>query len=96
MTGTVKSKSRLDVSDAIHAAQEFGRHLFPKCDLTLEEIEATENERYWLITLGVHSRDLATLNHIRKELPFLLRPADKLKVFKVDSATGRVVSVKIR
>ena len=58
---------------------------------SLEEIEMSKDGRYWLVTLGF---DQPRANNPR--LPkFLHVPFRTLKVFKVDAATGRVLSMKI-
>ncbi|MBM4325761.1 MAG: hypothetical protein FJ118_01245 [Deltaproteobacteria bacterium] len=48
----------------------------------LEEVDLSEDEKYWLITLGWDEDDLG----IRRVY----------KVFKVDSETGKVVSMRMR
>ena len=69
------------------------RHLSAGMRVTevgLEEVEPTGDEKYWLVTLGFDSP--------RKNLKlpdFLHIPVRKLKVFKVDARTGKVVAMKI-
>jgi hypothetical protein len=63
----------------------------PDSDPSLEEIELSKDGRYWLVTLGF-SISRSGYEHLPK---FLRVPLRKLKVFKVQAATGRVVSMKI-
>lgn len=63
----------------------------PVSDPSLEEIETTKDGRFWLVTLGFNAA-----RPINPHLPeFLQVPVRKLKVFKVDAANGRVLSMKI-
>ena len=57
-------------------------------NVQLEEVELTEDGRYWLITLSYPvPRELASLNFNFKR---------KYKVFTIDALTGEVKSMKIR
>lgn len=63
-------------------------------DMRLEEIEPSEDKRYWLITLGfdIPAKAQSTLemfNYSRKY-------ERKYKLFKVNSETGEVEAMKIR
>ena len=82
----------LDVKEAAQRASDYFATLFPE-DLVaktrLEEVELTDDGQYWLITLGFPV----------KETPgFLFPPAvsREYKQFKIEVATGKVVSMKIR
>ena len=60
-------------------------------DPSLEEIEMSNDGRFWLVTLGYDAP-----RPKNERIPeFLQVPMRKLKVFKVDAATGRVLSMKI-
>ncbi len=96
MPVVAKSKPALEVREAVAAAQRYCQNLFPKSRITLEEVEVSDQEDHWLITLGVHDPQVALSNHVLKNHPFAQRPLNKLKIFKVDAMTGRVVSMKIR
>jgi hypothetical protein len=63
---------------------------FAGSDPSLEEIEMSKDERFWLVTLG-YNAPRAKNQHIPD---FLQVPMRQLKVFKVDAATGRVLSMK--
>jgi len=57
----------------------------------------SDDEAFWLITLGVHDPDAVLFNQAMKAAaPWFARPSSKLKVFQVDAASGRVKSMKIR
>lgn len=65
----------------------------------LEEVELSEDDAYWLITLGFdnpHQRGpmAAALDPLAE----LMRPREAriYKTFRLDAKTGRVVSMKIR
>ena len=53
-------------------------------DVSLEEIELSDNERYWLVTLSYSSNSLLSSNQ------------EPWKIFKVDAETGKVLSMKSR
>jgi len=72
----------MDVKEAGVLAERYLTKLLGNVgSITLEEVELSENERYWLITLSY--REMAVG---RKEY----------KIFKIDSASGKVISMKIR
>jgi hypothetical protein len=82
----------LDVKEAAQRASEYFATLFPH-DLAskarLEEVELTDDGQYWLITLGYPKEDTPG---------FFFGPATprEYKQFKIEAATGKVVSMKIR
>lgn len=61
---------------------------FPPTNVMLEEVELSEDEQYWFITLSFdedlwhpsHSRDTRT----------------KYRIFKINADSGKVLSMKIR
>lgn len=57
-------------------------------DLRLEELELSEDERYWLVTLG-----FITTAPGKEECFFKDR---NYKIFQVDTNTGRVMSMRNR
>jgi hypothetical protein len=101
-TTAVKSRSParaehiVDERQAIEAAFRYFYVLYPnrtgqEYDPSLEEIEMSKDGRYWLVTLAFNEHRLQN-----KNLPkFLQVPLRKLKSFKVDAVTGRVLSMKI-
>ncbi|HEX3799917.1 MAG TPA: hypothetical protein VH413_14580 [Verrucomicrobiae bacterium] len=99
---SVKSQPNLlDVRQAAKSAMEYSQALFPTAiNFSLEEAELSEDEKYWLITLGFETPNgkpkVAKSNHINLESLLLGGPKAKYKIFKVDATTGKVVSMKIR
>jgi hypothetical protein len=87
-------RNKIGVKEAVKAATEAIKDLLPGPDLgdlRLEEVEQTDDERYWLITLGYSVRQFSPI------VPLPLRGHDRIyKQFKVDADTGRVMSMKIR
>ncbi|MBF0202651.1 MAG: hypothetical protein HQK66_15385 [Desulfamplus sp.] len=86
------------VMAAMNAAQEFydGKELL---DLSLEEVELTDDEKYWLITLGFDFPIKKTpANQIVNPImtAFGKDYIRKYKIFKVDAMNGEVKSMKIR
>ncbi len=66
-------------------------------NLLLEEIEQSEDARYWLITLGFTAPPPMNPKNDLQKISFALRPPVRVyKVFKIDSASGNFVSMKIR
>lgn len=55
--------------------------------VTVEELELTEDGKYWMVTLGYAEPGM---------LPAYLAGAKSYKSFKVDAKTGDVLSMKIR
>lgn len=94
---TAAQKSALTRVDARHATESAFNHfqvLFRNLDVStpsLEEIEISKDGKFWMVTLGFSER-----RQKNEHLPeFLQVPLRKLKVFKVDAATGHVLSMKI-
>lgn len=86
----------IDVKEAVKRACDYFESLYAQQNISgvlLEEVELTEDERYWLITLGYNA-----LPEVRKSLHAKLVGASvrEYKVFKVMGDTGKVVSMKIR
>jgi hypothetical protein len=91
----------IDVKQAVQAAFAYVSELFPKDqvkDLRLEEVELTDDGKYWLVTVGMSSPILEYV-----EYPIALRsPLQERKLrreykqLKIDARTGKVLSMKIR
>ncbi|MGO8814451.1 MAG: hypothetical protein ACLQVG_07240 [Terriglobia bacterium] len=78
----------ISVKEAAEKAAEYFTALYDKQfkNVLLEEVEL--KERYWLITLGY--------DHPSPLPQFSRKGPRAFKVFKVDSKTGEVMSMKIR
>ena len=74
----------IDVKEAIQAAVSYFKELIrDDVSPSLEEVELSENERFWFVTLGYPA-------------PFGPFGKREYKVFKVKADTGQVVAMKIR
>ena len=83
----------IGIKEAVKAALGFAQELYGLQDaerLTLEEVEPTEDERFWMVTLGIP----AALQPV--ELLARRTGSERYKVFKVDAETGQVLSMKMR
>jgi hypothetical protein len=87
----------IDVKQAVQAAESYARALFPEAELRhlrLEEVERSENDSRWNITLGwvepAVSGNGIVFSAGAQKLPRVY------KLFEVDAETGEVTSMKIR
>lgn len=85
------------VARAMAAAKEFyaGKEMI---DLTLEEVETSDDGKQWLITLGFYlpsKKPASSLDEVFRQIRGTTYEK-KYKLFKVDAATGKVGSMKIR
>jgi len=75
----------IDVKQAAEKAREYfvelnkDRQLY---FLSLEEVELSEDEKYWFITLSYSDDPISS--------------SSRYKIFKIDANSGRVISMKIR
>jgi len=79
-----EEKRRLTAKEAAEVAAKYLAELrdMDRLDISIEEIELSSDEMYWLITLG-HPRSY-------------LGTAKDYKVIKVDAKTGEVISMKMK
>lgn len=83
---------KIDVKAAAHLAAEYFTSLFPNVDkILLEEVELSEDRKYWFITLSYVSPLDETLVAV-----FPVNKPRKYKQFKIESENGQVLSMKIR
>ena len=88
------AKPAVDPSQVVLAAIAYCNHLYggKVSDVSLEELELSEDNHFWLITLSFNVSEPPK----NKNLPDFLRvPQRKLKVFKANAKTGEVVSMKM-
>ncbi|HEX7314505.1 MAG TPA: hypothetical protein VF297_11320 [Pyrinomonadaceae bacterium] len=86
----------VDVQQAAATATDYLINLYPQLtllDVQLEEVELTEDEKYWLITL---SYPLLKVSAPSTSLAGFMPFKKDYKVFKIESDAGRVRSMKIR
>lgn len=82
----------IDVKQAAQSASNFIVGLYSNetiSDVMLEEVELSEDGKLWLITLSFFTPPSSP--HI-----FLNNRVKQYKIFKVDTDTGEVLSMKIR
>jgi hypothetical protein len=83
----------VDIKQAAQAASNFIIGLYSDqtiSDMRLEEVELSEDERYWLITLSFSSPVTSNV------LGFPVVGRRQYKILKVDRESGEVLSMKIR
>lgn len=84
--------------EAAKAAAAYFVELFPDTqysDLMLEEVELSEDEKHWLITLSYAFQPPPPPPSGLDKL-FSKQSSRKYKIFKIDAATGKVEAMKIR
>jgi hypothetical protein len=78
----------IEVRVATNAAVEYLKQFFPDANnVQLEEIEISEDERFWTVTLSYEDNDRFGMAYNRQK---------KYKIFKIDANSGGVLSMKIR
>ena len=94
----------IDVRKAVLAAQNYFKSMqdlmspddsFIIRDLRLEEVEISEDKKYWFVTIGYDFAEGA----FKDALSFIATPKKNdrnYKIFKINSETGEVESMKIR
>ena len=93
----------IELKDAVRAAREAAAEYFESErieDLRLEEFERSEDDKYWLITMGydvIKPRLRKTvLENALNIPPTGLEYSRVYKQFVVDSESGEVTSMKVR
>ncbi|MDF5717484.1 MAG: hypothetical protein PUP93_27370 [Rhizonema sp. NSF051] len=92
---------KLDARGAVMAAKKYFDEIQELIgstlqDILLEELELSEDKNFWLITLGFNRPVLKTKNPLFPELVASPEYKREYKLFKIDSETGEVQSMKIR
>lgn len=96
---TQETNIKIDVRAAVHAAENYLNSLQDKIgtgiqDVRLEEVELSEDKTYWLITIGFNRLTDTASNPLG--LPAIPQHEREYKIFKIDTTTGEVKSMKIR
>jgi hypothetical protein len=102
-TATIEKTRRttIDAKKAAQLAIEYFHELFTSStisNIALEELEFSEGENCWLITLGF-DETCRSNDPSQTRIPVVLRLQKivrKYKIFKVNAKTGKVISMKIR
>jgi hypothetical protein len=92
---TVSNTSTVDVKTAARVAAGYFDQLIQRhySDLAVEEVEKTDDDRFWLVTIGynVTSSERGTLVSFQGP-----PPVREYKIIKVDAQSGEPVSMKVR
>ena len=81
----------IDVKEATKKAKEHLATFFPDAEkVQLEEVELTDDKAHWFITLSYEG----VSNSVASSL--LVGKSVRYKLFKLESETGDVISMKIR
>lgn len=81
----------IEVNDATNIAAEYLKKLFPDANnMQLEEVEISEDEKFWNVTLSYEYYDPANPSAM------LFNRKRKYKIFRINANTGDVLSMKIR
>ncbi len=90
---TASNTPTIDVKTAVRIATSYFDQLIqrPYSDLAIEEVERTDDDRYWLVTVGytVTPAGLTSFAALQKEFR-------EYKIVKVDAQNGQAVSMKVR
>ena len=100
MAEQLKQSSKFDVRAAVGVARKYFSSIQDLIsgeieDIRLEEVELSEDEKLWLITLGYNLSNSVTNNPL-ETLGIGIVENREYKIFKVDAETGEVESMKIR
>jgi hypothetical protein len=87
----------VSIQQAVTIANDFISHLYPSplLDLTLEEVQRSEDDKYWLITLGFfRNKPISNLNTLQN---LVGNQTERVyKVIKIDAESGNPISMQIR
>jgi hypothetical protein len=93
----------IDVKQAVQDAEKYFTQLMSVSDVRLEEVEISDDERFWYVTLSglvpvAKPPSPSDIQSPLSGLESLFRSNEEriYKVFKVDSSSGLVMSMKIR
>lgn len=93
----------INVKTAVKIALDYFAQIYPEAkqkfqDIRLEEVELSDDESTWLVTIGF-SRPLPPDPSLKNVSKFLLGEHEyqrDYKVFRIDAQSGKVRSMKIR
>lgn len=84
----------IGIKDAVTVAKDFVLNVYEANlpDLRLEEVGRSDDEKYWLVTLG-YTQERTSLPQLAK----LMNPFERVyKTIKVDAEKGEAISMQIR
>ncbi len=87
----------IDVKEAAKIAIDYAKSFYPNySDFQVEEIEKSEDARYWYITIGMDNNSVVDDNVIVNNLFGAITSKRIYKNMKIDIKTGETLSMKIR
>ena len=96
----------IGVKQAVNNALKYFQDLYEQdllnkklSDLRLEEVELSDDEKYWFVTIGYTRAlpdDSPLANILPAPIPKTTTPIEEYKIFKIDSTSGTVRAMKIR
>jgi len=88
----------LNVKEAVKTAAEYFASLYDEStysDLQLEEVELSEDEKYWLVTLS-YAYGEASQTQVAAMLNLPVSKPRKYKQFRINAENGQVQAMTIR
>lgn len=82
------TKSTISPRRAVEIARTYLKSIKPNTTAMVEEIELSNDRAYWFVTLSYPSNQPEGL--------FGMKTKRKYRIFKINSNTGEVLSMKIR
>ncbi|MBU0567852.1 hypothetical protein KJ693_07415 [bacterium] len=87
----------INVKEAAQKAAQYLKSLvLDATDIMLEEVELTDDEQSWLITLSYTASSASTGSSVAADIQNIFGFGKTAKVFKIKSDNGKVMSMKIR
>lgn len=88
----------IELNTAARSAKEYFRSLYRSTliNVRIEEVELSEDEKYWFITLGYDIPGTSKTPKFQEALGAPSKLDREYKIFKIEAGTGRVISMKIR
>jgi hypothetical protein len=96
----------ISIQEAIRSAIEFAEQLYPSeklQDMEIEEIESSDDDQLWLVTLGWQGKPEESFKPSGGGFggggfgaALLGRTRRIYKIFTIDAETGEVISMKMR
>lgn len=86
------------IKEAVSAANQFVNEVYSNTfpDLMLEEITRSDDDKYWLITLGF-TRESTYRTPLHAAMGTALKERERVyKTVKVDAETGQPIAMQIR
>ena len=101
MAEQLKQSSKLDVRAAVGVARNYFSSIQDLIsleiqDIRLEEVELSEDEQFWLVTLGYNLPKPASPNSLIPEMIKGVEFERYYKIIKINADTKEVESMKIR